>query len=127
MPNPTKIAVNYGENQVLNLNPIDRNGNLTTFRGETDGPILGAARLFVSVKRPSANELYYKIQIRFELPKVEQVDGVHTVTRTNRSTIELSINKSSTSAEIAEYVDLMTSLLGTPDIKAVMEGLEGFF
>lgn len=129
MPNPTTIAVLHGTPEVTtNFNPVDRSGNLTTFRSETTGPIVGASRLFVSVKRPSASESNYKIKIRIESPiVVTDSDGIARVARTNRWSTELSVHKDSTPAEIKAFSEMALATMGTAAITQVVENLEGFF
>jgi adenylate cyclase class IV len=129
MPNPATIAVAHGTPEVTsNFNPVDRTGNLTTFRGETTGPIVGAPRLFVSVKRPSASESNYKVKIRYESPiSVTDSEGVARVVRTNRWNTEISVHKDSTVAEIKELAEVALAALSTTELKQVVENLEGFF
>lgn len=129
MPNPTLIAVTHGTPEVTsNFNPVDKSGNLTTFRGETDGPIVGAKRLFVSVKRPGAGESNFKIKIRFESPVLAtDTDGVIRVARTNRWNTEVTIHKDSTSADVQDLMELALAIHGTTVIQQVVGNLEGFF
>jgi hypothetical protein len=129
MPNPATIAVAHGTPEVIdNFHPVDRTGNLTTFRGETTGPIVGAPRLFVSVKRPSASESNYKVRVRYEQPiVVTDSDGGKRVSHTNRWNTELSVHKDSSPAEIQLFAETALAVLGTAEIKAVIENLEGFY
>jgi len=129
MPSYVPLVINDGKSTPVahTFSPSGiKEGILALFEEKIGVPI-GRNTVDVSVRKPVASNGMFRVRVTLALPKVNVIDGVPTLSHTNRFTSEFLVSEKSTQDEINDLYAFAYNGLGNASVRDAIRTLTPFF
>lgn len=129
MPAIAALTINDGQTTPVarTFSPVSTNGAKGEFADRSASIPAGFATISHEVRRPANASSAQRIVIGMNVPKVETVNGVATVTRFSSAKVELNLSNLSTEQERKDLLAFVRNYLAQASVATSVTNIEPFY